>query len=168
MSKSTALISKQRILEADRIDTGSHGRHRQTIHRALGGAKHGVEIVVRQREGVHGAWGWYIRLAVAVVALRQSSKSRVTVERMRTRDLVGRARDMGRVVVTVAGLMMTVREDGQLALRVRRRQLRFRACVMECLAARVKLEVKRFLLYDSAYTLTARVTLAGMTRTVMS
>lgn len=39
---------------------------------------------------------------------------------------------------------------------------------MECLAARVKLEVKGFLLYDSAYTLATGVTLAGMAGTVMS
>lgn len=48
---------------------------------------------------------------------------------------------MGRVVVAVAGLVVAIGKDSQLALRVRRCQLGFCAYVVEGLAACVELEV---------------------------
>jgi len=58
-----------------------------------------------------------------------------------TRNLVGRARDVRRVVVAVAWLVVAVRKDGQMALRMRGHELRFRACLVERLLAGVELEV---------------------------
>ena len=86
---------------------------------------------------------------------------------MRTGNLIGRARDVGRVVVAVAWLVVAIREDGQVTFRVRCRQLRFRTRLVERLVtARIDLEVKR-LLDGAADTLAAGVTLAGTTGAVV-
>lgn len=59
---------------------------------------------------------------------------------MRTGDLVRRARDVSRVVVAVAWLVMAVRKDSQVAFRVRCHQLGFRARIVEGLTASIDLE----------------------------
>lgn len=69
----------------------------------------------------------------------------MTMQRVRAWDLVGRARNVGCVVVAVAWLMMTVCEDSQVRLGVRRHQLRFRAGVVQSLFARVELEFRALL-----------------------
>jgi hypothetical protein len=55
----------------------------------------------------------------------------VAVQRMGTRNLVWRARDVGSVVVAVAWLVVAVREDGQMTFRVRGHELGFRARIVE-------------------------------------
>jgi hypothetical protein len=67
------------------------------------------------------------------------------MERMRTWNLVRRARDVSRVVVPVAGLVMAVREDGQMTLRLRGRELGFCAGFMERLLACVELQIEAVL-----------------------
>jgi hypothetical protein len=62
-----------------------------------------------------------------------------------TRDLVRSARDVGRVVVTVTRLVVAIREDGQMALGVRRHELRLCARIVKGLFAGVKLEVNAVL-----------------------
>jgi hypothetical protein len=76
-----------------------------------------------------------------------------------TRDFVGQARDVGGVVVAVTRFVMAVREDGQMALRVCRSQLRFRAGIVERLPAGIDLEI---LLLGAAEAFAARVTLAAV------
>jgi hypothetical protein len=67
---------------------------------------------------------------VAISTLGQRSECRVAVQSVRARYLVRRARDMRRVVVAVARLVVAVCEDGQLWLRLGGYELRFRASVM--------------------------------------
>jgi hypothetical protein len=57
---------------------------------------------------------------------------------------------------------MPVREDGQVALGLRGRELRLRTSLMECLTTSVDLQIKRFFLDGTAYTLAARVALAAV------
>jgi len=68
------------------------------------------------------------------------------MQRMRTRNLVGQTGNVGRVVVAMTRLVVSVCEDGQVALRVRRSQLRFRASIVECLPASVDFEINIFVL----------------------
>lgn len=67
---------------------------------------------------------------------------------------------MRRVVFTVAGLVMAVREDGQRALRMRRIELGLLSRAMECLLASIKSQIENVLL-DAAYALGARVAVAS-------
>lgn len=65
---------------------------------------------------------------------------------MRTRDLVRQTGDVGRVVVAMTRLVVAVCEDGQVAFRMRRSQLGFRASIVECLPGGVDLEINVFVL----------------------
>jgi hypothetical protein len=69
----------------------------------------------------------------------------MAVQSVRARYLVRRARDMRRIVVAVARLVVAVCEDSQLWLRLGRYELRFRASVVESLLAGIELEVRAFL-----------------------
>jgi len=80
---------------------------------------------------------------------------------MRTRNLVRKARDVGRVVVAMARLVVAVCEDGQVALRVRRSQLGFRASIVERLPGSIDLEIDLFLL-GATQALAAGMALAAV------
>lgn len=81
------------------------------------------------------------------------------MQRVRTRNLVRQTRDVGRVVVAMTGLVMAVREDGQMALRVRGGKLWFRTGFVERLAICVKAEI---LLLRAAQALAAGMALATL------
>jgi hypothetical protein len=66
---------------------------------------------------------------------------------------------VGRVVVAVTRLVVAVGEDSQMALRMCRGQFRFRASIVERLAAGIDLEI---LLFRAAKAFAARVTLAAI------
>jgi hypothetical protein len=68
---------------------------------------------------------------------------------------------MGSVVATVTRLVMPIREDGQVTLGLRGRELRLCASLVECLTTSVDLQVKRLFLDGTAYTLAARVALTA-------
>jgi hypothetical protein len=156
------LIREQRILECSGIKIADHGRRWDIVSGALIGAEHCVEVVVGQRQRVHGAGGWRFWLVVAAVTtLRQCGECGVAVQRMRTRNLVGRAGDVSSVVVAVAWLVVPVREDGQMTFRVRGHELGLCARVVESLLAGIELELNA-LLGGSAETLAPRMTLAAV------
>jgi hypothetical protein len=100
-------------------------------------------------------------LAVGVV-LVQSSKFRVAMQRVWARDLVGGARDVGSVVVAVAWLVVAVGKDGQVALRLCRRQLWLCTGFVERLSGRVGFGIQGFLLDGATHALSARVALAAV------
>jgi hypothetical protein len=84
------------------------------------------------------------------------------MEGMRTRNLVWNARNMCRVVVSVAWLVMAVGEDGQSALRMGRGQLWLGSGSIENVLASVELEPQWLLLHlHAAETLCARVALTA-------
>jgi hypothetical protein len=85
----------------------------------------------------------------------------VAVQRMGTRNLVWRARDVGSVVVAVAWLVVAVREDGQMTFRVRGHELGFRARIVESLLAGIELELNT-LLGGSTEALAPRMALAAV------
>jgi hypothetical protein len=68
---------------------------------------------------------------------------------------------MGSVVIPVARLVMSVCEDGQCALGVRRGELGFRPCTMQRLFRSVDLEIEAVLLH-AADALSAGVTAAAI------
>jgi hypothetical protein len=119
-------------------------------------------IGVGQGQCIHGPRSRRFRFAVVAAAtLSQCSECRVAVQRVRARDLVGRARNVGSVVVAVARLMVAIGKDGQMALRVRCHELWLRASIVEGLLASVELQVRAFL-GSSAETFSARVALAAV------
>lgn len=93
-------------------------------------------------------------MAVIVSALRQRSECRVAVQSVRAWYLVRRAGDMRCVVIAVTRLMVAIREDCQLWLRMGRYELWFYASIMERLLAGIEFEVED-LLCGSAQALSA-------------
>jgi hypothetical protein len=162
LSKHGALVSEHSILKCGRVNVACHGRRRKAVWGALVGTEHGVEVVVGQRQRVHGAGGWRLGLAVAAVAtLGQCRERRVTVQGVRTRNLVGRTRDVSGVIVAVAWLVVAVREDRQMTFGVRGHELGFRARIVERLLAGIELEINA-LLDGSTEALPAGMALAAI------
>ena len=93
----------------------------------------------------------------------------MTVECVRAWDLVRHARHVGSVVATMTRLVVPVRKDRQMTLRLCCCELWLRASLVECLMTSVDLQIKRLLLDGTAYTLAARVALtaAGVSWTVV-
>lgn len=83
------------------------------------------------------------------------------MEGMRARNLIRCSRDMGSVVVAVAGSMMAVRKNSQVALGVSRGDFGSRPHMVECLLAGVEPQVSGLLL-DAAYAFSAGVAAAAI------
>ena len=139
------LVAKH-VLECKGVETASRVGRQGLVCTLLRGPEHGVVVIVGQRKRVHGPRRRSLGLAASTLVLRQRSKSRVSMERVWTGDLVRHAGDVGRVVVAVARLVVAICEDGQVALGMGSVQLGFRASVVERLAAGVDLELNVLLL----------------------
>lgn len=81
------------------------------------------------------------------------------MERMWAGDFVGKAGDVSRVVVAMAGLVVAICEDGEMAFGMGCRQLRLCASFVQCLTAGVQTEIQAFL--GATETFCARMTLTG-------
>lgn len=96
-----------------------------------------------------------------MIVLRQSSKSRVAVQGVWTRNLVGHSGHMGSVVVAMARLVVAVCKDSQMAFRVGASQFGLGTGVVESLAGGIHLEIKVILL-GAAQAFSTRMALASV------
>lgn len=81
------------------------------------------------------------------------------MQRVWSRDLVGKTRHMRRVVVAMTGLVVAICENSQMTLRVCRRELWLRAGIMQCLTTRVQAKVE--VLFRATQALAARMALTS-------
>jgi len=98
------------VLEAARFDASCHWCDGKAICGIRGRAEHGVEVSVHHGLSITRNLG-----RTVVVPLHRSGECGGAVERLRARELVGQAGEVSRVVVAVAGSVVAVREDGQIA-----------------------------------------------------
>lgn len=83
------------VLECEGVEAAGRVWRQGLVCTLLGRSEHGVVVGVGQRKRVHGPGSRGLGFAASTLVLRQCSEGRVSMERVRTGDLVRQTGDVG-------------------------------------------------------------------------